>query len=98
MKLFKFEFSEMAASRIATPLVVDVTDIAQPNFKKNPFISVENDLKNVFLSVPYGVLYIKDIRVYTHCPIKDLGSSHMLCMRCSRKTSNMIYVNLSRVS
>lgn len=78
MKLLKFEFSDMAASGIVTPLVVDVIDRACPNFKKYPLISVKGDTKSAFLSVSYGVLHVEDIMVYTHCPIKELGSPHLL--------------------
>lgn len=74
----KFEISEMAAYSTATPLVVDITERARPNFKIHIFISMENDSKGAFSLVPYGVLHIEDVRVYTHFLIKELGSSNLL--------------------
>lgn len=62
----------------ANPLVVEIVEHAHPNFKNHPFISMEDDHESVFSSVPYGVLHIEDIRVYMHCPIKELGSTQML--------------------
>lgn len=68
----------MVASGTTTPLVVEITEHAHLNFKNHPFLSMENDPKSAFSSMPYRVLHIEYIRVYTHCPIEELGSTQML--------------------
>lgn len=68
----------MAASGTATPLVVEITKRARPNFKNHPFISMEDDPKSAFPQVLYKFLHIEDIRVYMHYPIEESRSSQML--------------------
>lgn len=68
----------MVASGIPTPLVIHITKCTQPNFKSHSFNSMEDYPKNSFYLVPYGVLHIEDVRFYTHCPVEELRSSHML--------------------
>lgn len=54
----------MVASGNATPLIVDITKRAQPNFKKHPYKLMEDDPQGAFSTVPYSVLHVEDIRVY----------------------------------
>lgn len=68
----------MASTGVATPLVVDVIERARPNFKKHPFKLMEDDPNGEFSSIPYGVLHVEDIRVYSHCNIEELGNTQML--------------------
>lgn len=69
-----------SASKIVSPLVVEIKDRARPIFKKHLFKSIEDDSKGAFYSIPYGVLHNKDIRAYIHCDLEDLGSSNMLSL------------------
>lgn len=39
---------------------------------------MEDDPKSAFSSIPYGVLHIEDIMVYTYCPIEELDSTQVL--------------------
>lgn len=55
----------MSAFEIPTPLVIEITKRAQPDFKKNPFISMEDDPNSTFSSIPYDIFHIEDVRVYT---------------------------------
>lgn len=73
-----FEIFEMMSSRITTPLVVDITQRACPNFKKYPVKFVEDDPLGAFSFVAYGFLHVEDIRVYIHVNIVELGSSQMV--------------------
>lgn len=72
-KTFQIENFEMA-----TPLVVDITKISFPQFKKHPFKLIEIDLLGAFSSVPYVVLHVEDIRIYIHANLEEIGSSHLL--------------------
>lgn len=74
----KLNFSNMASSGIATPLVVDDIDRARPNFEKHLYKSIVDDLSNSFWSVPYRVLHVEDIRAYIHCNIEEIGISQMM--------------------
>lgn len=73
-------------------MVVNIIECAHPNFKYHPFISMEDDPKSAFLSMPYEVLHNEKIMVYTHCSIEELRSSQMLNLfnnRLSNQSSKL---------
>lgn len=69
-----------STSRIATLLVVEIKDRARPIFKKYPIMSIKDDPKGYFSSIPYATLHNEDIRAYIHCDIEDLGNVDMLSL------------------
>lgn len=70
----------MVSSSVDTPLVVEVFERERPQFKRHPFKSVEDDPNCVFLSVPYGVLHVDDVRGYIHYSIEETENKYILTL------------------
>lgn len=54
------------------PYLVDVIVRPHPEFKRQPFKSIETDLIRALSGVPYGFLHVEDIRSYIHYNLEDL--------------------------
>lgn len=65
-------------SFVAMPLVVEVKDIAHPEFKKHPHKSKEDDPIGTFSSISHEVLHIDYVRAYIHCEIEETSLEDIL--------------------
>lgn len=63
-----------SSSSVDTPLVVEIKNCPCPEFKKYPFKSLLDDPLGEFSSVCHGALHTKEIRVYIHYDIEELGN------------------------
>lgn len=70
----------MASSSVDTSLAIEFFEKERPQFKRNSFKSFEDDPNGDFLSVPYRVLHVDDVRAYIHCSIEETWNKDILTL------------------